>query len=54
MLSKEVEEFYKKWCLKTKRGGGVLIGTSIKELLEAYTQFLTHKLKEKLLQTTAQ
>lgn len=34
-----IEEFYKQWCKDTKRGGGVLIGTSIRELLEAYTQW---------------
>lgn len=28
-----IQEFYQEWCKKTKRSGGVLIGSSIKELL---------------------
>lgn len=28
-----VEQFYTDWCKRTKRSGGILIGSSIKELL---------------------
>lgn len=28
-----IDNFYKKWTKETKRSGGVLIGSSIKELL---------------------
>jgi len=28
-----VQEFYKDWCKRTNRNGGVLIGSSIRELL---------------------
>lgn len=35
-------DWFEKWCSKTKRGGGVLITTSIKELLyDFYTEFAT-------------
>ncbi len=33
-----VDEFYKEWIKKTKRNGGVLIGSSIKELLRDFEQ----------------
>jgi len=32
------KEEYKEWCKKTKRNGGVLIGSSIHELIEAINQ----------------
>lgn len=28
-----IDDWYKEWCKRTKRNGGVLIGSSIKELL---------------------
>jgi hypothetical protein len=31
-----IEEFYSDWCKKTKRSGGVLIGASIRELLNDF------------------
>lgn len=31
-----IDEFYQRWCKETKRSGGVLIGSSIKELLTAF------------------
>lgn len=30
------EEFFKTWCNETKRSGGVLIGSSVREFLAAY------------------
>lgn len=30
------EEFFKRWCNETKRSGGVLIGSSVREFLAAY------------------
>lgn len=31
-----IDEWYKKWCEKTGRNGGILIGSSIKELLSDF------------------
>lgn len=39
----EWEAFYKQWCKNTKRSGGILVGSSIRELLQAYTEFLHSK-----------
>lgn len=36
MTTAELEKWYKEWCKDTGRSGGVLIGTSIKELLIAF------------------
>jgi len=35
-MKNNIDKFYKNWCKQTKRGGGVLVGSSIKELLEAF------------------
>ena len=35
--------FYRKWCAETGRGGGVLIGSSIRELLTAFAEFLCNQ-----------
>lgn len=39
----EIEAFYKNWCKETKRSGGILIGSSIKELLFAYHSQFTQQ-----------
>lgn len=31
------EELYKKWCKETKRSGGVLVGSSIREFFKWIT-----------------
>lgn len=36
---KEIDTFYKQWCKSTDRGGGVLIGASIRELLLAFKTY---------------
>ena len=41
-----IEEFYKKWCKETKRSGGVLIGSSIRELLIAFQLYNTTQPKK--------
>jgi len=33
---KPIHEYYKDWCKETKRNGGVLIGSSIKEFFDWY------------------
>lgn len=33
MSISDIKEWFRKWCAGTKRGGGVLIGSSIQELL---------------------
>jgi len=38
-LSGDIEMWYKQWCNETKRSGGVLISTSIKELLMSFSQW---------------
>jgi hypothetical protein len=37
--AKGVDEFYKSWCKDTKRNGGVLISSSIKEVLTAFSKW---------------
>jgi hypothetical protein len=32
-MESEIEAVYKKWCSSTKRSGGVLIGSSIRDLM---------------------
>lgn len=32
----EIYDWYKKWCKETKRNGGILIGSSIQELLQSF------------------
>ena len=39
MNEKDIKIWYEKWCKKTKRNGGVLIGSSIRELLVASAEF---------------
>jgi len=39
MVEADIKNWFKKWATKTKRGGGVLIGSSIHELL---TDFDAH------------
>jgi hypothetical protein len=36
MTQEQIRDWYKKWCNDTKRGGSVLIGSSIQELLMAF------------------
>jgi hypothetical protein len=43
-MENEVEKFYSKWCKETGRSGGVLIGKSIKELLEAFLLYYKKQL----------
>lgn len=38
-----VIDWFEKWCKDTKRGGGVLIGTSIKELLKDFYKDVFYK-----------
>jgi hypothetical protein len=34
MTSAELNKLFKQWCKETKRGGGVLVGRSIKEFFK--------------------
>lgn len=40
MNEKQIEEWYRNWCKETERGGGILIGHSIRELLLAFNNYL--------------
>ena len=44
----DINEFYKNWCKNTKRNGGILIGSSIKELLTAFSYQLATDGREEL------
>lgn len=33
-----IKDFYKQWCAKTKRNGGVLVGSSINEFFDYYLE----------------
>lgn len=36
MKPEEIKVWYAQWCKGTKRNGGILIGSSIQELLQAF------------------
>ena len=36
MTSEEIKSWYRQWCKKTKRGGSILITSSIQELLQDF------------------
>lgn len=40
-MSNIIDDFYEKWCKTTKRSGGVLIGSSIKQLLRDFVDYQT-------------
>ena len=46
--TEDINEFYKNWCKDTKRNGGILIGSSIKELLTAFGYQLATDGREEL------
>ena len=35
-----IDQLYRKWCEETKRGGGVLIGKSIKDWTDYLIEYL--------------
>lgn len=40
MTPEQIKKWFKRWCIKTKRSGGVLVGPSIQEVLIAFYQHL--------------
>ena len=45
MTKEEILKWYKQWCKATRRNGGILIGSSIQELLSDYTAFINNPSK---------
>lgn len=42
-IEETIKEFYAEWCKSTGRGGGVLIGSSIRELLQSFAGATSHQ-----------
>lgn len=40
MNPEQIKKWYARWCNETKRNGGILIGSSIQELLQAFAKKL--------------
>lgn len=38
MTTNQIQTWYKEWCKKTHRSGGILVGSSIKELLNDFAE----------------
>lgn len=41
-------KFYRSWCKTNKKGGGILLGSSIRDLLTDYTEFLNRTIGPKI------
>lgn len=43
MTDEQLKAFYAKWCKDTQRGGGVLVGASIRELLVSFYEHINKR-----------